>query len=269
LTKNQRNKPDIAWSRGFAAASRFTPPTIMDWANGPPPPEWRLPIDDELMHLARRQRRPVIRSDSAILAEFPALNWDGPYRAVRFFLFDFPIRRLDDAAPKKREIEAAETHLNLIRDIRESIRVYMDKMGRLEFFPALPTKPSKLDEYMKGVRVLEMAMHNIEIMAKLTRRGLRKQNRGGRPPDLWKWDFVSGLANLWRIATGDDASKDLTSPFANFVAEAWASLGDDLPEVSWANQIRRRKDISSAAELVRWVNSKRKFPLKYLHLRKT
>jgi hypothetical protein len=79
------------------------------------------------------------------------------YRAVRFFLFDFSIRRLDDAAPKKREIEAAETHLNLIRDIRESIRVYMDKMGRLEFFPALPTKPSKLDEYMKGVRVLEMA----------------------------------------------------------------------------------------------------------------
>jgi hypothetical protein len=141
-------------------------------------------------------------------------------------------------------------------------------MGRFEFLDVLPTERSQIDEYIKGVRVLEMAMHNVEIMAKLTQGSLRNQNIGGRPPDLWKWDFVSGLANLWRIMTGDDASKDLASPFANFVAATWASLGDDLPEVSWASQIRRRKDISSATELVRWANLKREFPLKYLHLGK-
>jgi hypothetical protein len=73
---------------------------MMNWANGPPPTKWILPIDDELMRLARRQRSPVIRSDSAILDEFPTLNWDGPYRAVRFFLFDFSIRRPDDPAAK-------------------------------------------------------------------------------------------------------------------------------------------------------------------------
>ena len=65
--------------------------------------------------------------------------------------------------------------------------------------------------------------------------------------------------------TGDDASKDLASPFASFVAAAWASLGNDLPEISWASQIRRRRDTLSAAELVRWANFLREFPLKHVH----
>jgi hypothetical protein len=240
---------------------------MMDWGNGPPPTKWRLPIDDELLCLARRERRPVIRSDSAILAEFPTLNWDGPYRAVRFFLFDFSIRRPDDPAPKKHMREATEAHLNLFRDIRESIRAYMDRENKL-FLIALAQGPSQLDE--KGDEVLNMAMRTVEVLAKFTQESLRNQKRdGGRPPTLWKSDFVSGLANLWRIVTGDDASKDLASPFATFVAATWASLGDDLPEISWTSQISRRKDISSAAELVRWANLKREFPLKYLHLGKS
>ena len=263
------NKPDLDWPRGFAAASRFTPPTMMDWGNGPPPTQWRLPIDDELMRLARRQRRPVIRSDSTILAEFPTLNWDGPYRAVRFFLFDFSIRRPDDPAPKKRMREVTEAHLNLFRDICKSIRAYMDREDKLLVI-ALAQGPSQRDEFIKGDEVLNMAMRKVEFLAKLTQESLRNQKRGGgRPPTLWKSDFVSGLANLWRIVTGDDASKDLASPFATFVAATWASLGDDLPEISWNSQISRRKDISSAAELVRCANLKREFPLKYLHLGKS
>jgi hypothetical protein len=99
--------------------------------------------------------------------------------------------------------------------------------------------------------------------------GFRNKNKGDRPQDLWKSDFVSGLGNLWRIVTGNNASKDLDSPFADFVAATWATLGDDLPEISWASQLRRRKNISSPAELVRRANSKREFPLKYLHLEKS
>jgi hypothetical protein len=239
---------------------------MMDWGNGPPPTKWRLPIDDELMRLARRQRRPVIRSDSAILAEFPMLNWDGPCRAVRFFLFDFSIRRPDDPAPKKHMREATETHLNLFRDIHESIRAYRDRDNQY-FFITLAPEPSQLDEFFKGHEVLNMAMRQVEVLMKLTQESLRNHKTdAGRPPTLWKSDFVSGLANLWRIVTGDDPSKDSASPFADFVAATWESLSDDLSEISWASQISRRKDTSSAAELVSWANSKREFPIKYLHL---
>jgi hypothetical protein len=71
----------------------------------------------------------------------------------------------------------------------------------------------------------------------------------------------------WRIMTGENASKDLAAPFASFVSTAWASLGKDLPEISWANQIRRRKDTLSAAELVSWVDRIREFPVKQFRLR--
>jgi hypothetical protein len=239
----------------------------MGWGNGPPPTKWRLPVDDELMRLARRERRPVIRSDSAILAEFPTLNWDGPYCAVRFFLFHFSIRRPDDRAPKKYMREATETHLNLFRGIHESIRAYMDRENKL-FIVAL--SEGQTAEFIESEAVFDRAMHKAEFLVKHIQEILRTQKSdGGRPPTLWKSDFVSGLANLWRIVTGEDASKDPTSPFAGFVAATWESLDDDLPEVSWASQIRRRKDISSAADLVSWANSTREFPLKYLHLRKS
>jgi hypothetical protein len=73
----------------LAVGPRLIPTTIISWANSLPPNQCRLPIDDELTILARRKRRPFIRSDPVILAEFPTLNWDGPYRATRYYLFGF------------------------------------------------------------------------------------------------------------------------------------------------------------------------------------
>jgi hypothetical protein len=89
LARRRNNKQDVELPPLLTAGSRLIPPTVMDWANGPPPTQWRLPIDKDLMSLVSRKRGPVIRSDSAIVAEFTSLDWDGPYRAVRFFLFDF------------------------------------------------------------------------------------------------------------------------------------------------------------------------------------
>jgi hypothetical protein len=70
-------------------APRLIPPTIMSWADSPPPTQYRLPIDDELMLLAGGNRRLGLRSRSVILTEFPTLNWDGPYRAARYYLYEF------------------------------------------------------------------------------------------------------------------------------------------------------------------------------------
>jgi hypothetical protein len=106
------------------------PSTMTDWENGPPPPKLRLPIDEELMLLAGRRRSPAVRSDSAILAEFPGLNWDGPYRASRLFLFAFSISfRMDEAAYLRKIIREIKTHSNLLSEIRKSICAYIDEVG--------------------------------------------------------------------------------------------------------------------------------------------
>jgi hypothetical protein len=105
-------------------------------------------------------------------------------------------------------------------------------------------------------------------LKKFTEDALTEHKKNGRLPNYSKAYFVTGLANLWRIMTGEDASRDLAAPFATFVSAAWASLGKDLPEISWANQIRRRKDTLSAAELVTWVDQIRHFPVKQFHFAK-
>jgi hypothetical protein len=120
-------------------------------------------------------------------------------------------------------------------------------------------------EWKKNLLSLRTAINNVEILQKITQEALMANERDGRPPNLWKLDFVTGLGYLWRIMTGGNVSSDLSSPFAAFVATAWTSLGDDLPEISWATQIRRRKDVPSAEELVRWANFLREFPLKHVH----
>jgi hypothetical protein len=125
--------------------------------------------------------------------------------------------------------------------------------------------PSQSKEWKKNLLLLRTAISNVEILEKITQEALMANERDGRPPNLWKLDFVTGLGYLWRIMTGGNVSSDLSSPFAAFVATAWTSLGDDLPEISWATQIRRRKDVPSAEELVRWANFLREFPLKHVH----
>jgi hypothetical protein len=104
---------------------------------------------------------------------------------------------------------------------------------------------------------VKKAIGNAEFLEQFARESLGGAEKGGRPPIYWKSDFVLDLAELWRIMTGHDASKDSASPFSSFVAAAWASLGNDLPEVSWTSQIRRREEIPSAAKLVERANSVR------------
>jgi hypothetical protein len=250
---------------------------MTDWANGPPPAQSRLPVDDELMLLARRKRRPIIRSDTAILAEFPSVDWDGPYRAARLFLFYFYILRQgwdSDSAYRRNVFRQAEAHIDLLSDIRKSMRIYLDEIksdphsifvlavakdgSRLE---EVAKDGSRLKEWIKDVRSLRTAHTKVGRLEKFTEEAVRDEKKSGRPPDYSKSHFVTGLANLWRIMTGDDASKDLAGPFASFISAAWASLDKDLPEISWASQIRRRRDTLSAAELVAWVDQIRAFPV--------
>ena len=60
---NHRYELDALREKVLAAAHRITPSTMMGWANDPPPIRCRLAIDDVLTSLARRKRRPFIRSD--------------------------------------------------------------------------------------------------------------------------------------------------------------------------------------------------------------
>ena len=218
------------------------------------------------MLLVSRKRRPVIRSDSAIVAEFPSLDWDGPFRAVRFFLFAFWLDRRDwesRLAQKRKTLKQAEAHIALLSDVRKSVRTYLDEIENGPFLLFASTKKGqRLGEWLSTTRSLHSAVIKIERLETFTKDALADQKKNGRPPNYSKSHFVTGLANLWRIMTGDDASKDLAAPFASFVSAAWASLGKDLPEISWANQIRRRKDTLSAAELVSWVDQIREFPVK-------
>ena len=236
----------------------------MGWTNDPPPILWRLPIDHELMLLASRERRPCIRSDSAILAEFPTLNWDGPYRAARFYLYGFLWFGMEDStALRVRSNRNIQTIIDLLRDIQISIRVYVDTIEGL-YDPKrwCRAETSRKTAWDKNFEALKKAIGNAEFLEKIAQKALGDYEKGGRPPAYWKSDFVSQLAELWRIMTGQGASKDLSSSFASFVSAAWASLGSELPETSWDSQIRRREEARSAAELVESANSLREHALK-------
>jgi hypothetical protein len=235
----------------------------MDWADGRPPSQCRLPIDSELMLLVSRRRKPVIRDDSAIVAEFPSLEWDGPYRAVRFFLFEYFLNKqgLDTGSERRRKIlQQAEAHMDLLSDAGKSIDTYLDDTEG-EYVLLFD---SRLGEWYRIKRSLRAAVTKIERLKKFTQDALTTHKKDGRPQNYSKSYFVRGLANLWRIMTGEVASKDMSAsaPFASFISEAWASLGADLPEISWASQIRRREETLSAAELVSWFNQMREFPVK-------
>lgn len=230
----------------------------MDWANDPPPKRCRLSIDEVLTSLARRKRRPFIRSESAILAEFPTLDWDGPYRAARYYLFHFLMFGMDDTTKSHmREMRRAKADIKLLCDIQEFIHVYVDRNKKLA------NLGREYPELYRNFDGLKKAIRNAEFLEQCAQQSLREYQKGGRPPAYWKKEFVSRLAQLWRVMTGCVASTDLTSQFASFVSAAWTCLGDDLPETSWDTHIRRREGAPSATELVQSANLVRDTAITY------
>ena len=209
------------------------------------------------MLLAGENCRLSLRSRSVILTEFPTLNWDGPYRAARYYLYEFSASGIydDDTEYQRNKIKTNKAYIDLLSDIQISIRRYVEKID-LKGTPSFEQN-SRWIAWYENFLALKKAIGNAEFLEQFARESLGGAEKGGRPPIYWKSGFVSDLAELWRIMTGHDASKDLASPFSSFVAAAWASLGNDLPEVPWTNQIRRREEIPSAAKLVERANSVR------------
>jgi len=150
--------------------------------------------------------------------------------------------------------------IKLLTDIQRSIHVFVDVMEEAYGPEVLQSRK----EWYRNFDALKKSIRNAEFLEKIARSSFQGYEKGGRPPASWKSNFVSELGQLWRVMTGYAASRDLTSPFALFVSAAWTSLGNDLPEISWDSQIRRRVDASSSgAELVEWANGVRKVSLDY------
>jgi hypothetical protein len=163
----------------------------------------------------------------------------------------------------RKNLKQAEAHIDLLGDVSKSIRTYIGAEDKDWYWLVLLGSSSvpRYMEFCSATQSLEAAVTNVERLKQLTEDALRELKKNGRPPNHSKSLFVDRLADLWRIMTGDDASKDLAAPFASFVSEAWASLGKDLPEMSWAKQIRRRKDTSSAEQLVYWFDERRELAI--------
>ena len=66
---------------------------------------------------------------------------------------------------------------------------------------------SRLEEWLSNFRSLQAAITNVEHLKKFTEDALRDEEKNGRPLNYSKSHFVTGLANLWRIMTGEDALK--------------------------------------------------------------
>jgi hypothetical protein len=183
------------------------------------------------MLLAGENRRPGLRSPSAILVEFPALKWDGPHRAARYYLYNFSTVGIydDDTEYQRNRIKSTKAHIDLLNDIRISIRRYVEKIEEfyLKGTPSFQQNSREMAWYENFVALKE-AIGNAEFLEKFARESLGGAEKGGRPPIYWKSDFVSDLAELWRVMTGDDPSKDPASPFASLVTTAWASLAPNI-----------------------------------------
>src|ERR1700677_1684420 len=68
---------------------RLIPASIVNWGTEIPQTRHRLPIDEEISSLLKRNTRPIIRSHAYIKNEFPELIYEGPYRQIRYYMYIF------------------------------------------------------------------------------------------------------------------------------------------------------------------------------------
>jgi hypothetical protein len=193
-----------------------------------------LPIDKFITTLARRKRKPRLRSPDDL-------------RSQRFGECPYAMARLGVA----KAIEAATLN-NSFEGLRTFTTSKLKDLKRE--LPALDLGLLNASNHIGAISASQVCYHELDLgnllilqdrllaaliairdsMPQIEALHLeRSQHRG----NLWRQRFVGSLFRIWWALTGNDPSSSST-PFLEFVEACWSSLSSNsLPEVSWESAI--------------------------------
>lgn len=218
-----------------------------------PPQTLRLDIDDVIEKLLKRNASPKIsKSDNEPCV---GLRLWGPFDLARSHLLNFGAWCLNPPEDEQRNLR-----LNSMLGEIKSARSLLEKLlsrDRLNFL-GIPNQTFKqigsdsdiyweafyrkteatLNGLMATANDLAFLSDTIELELMVSS---EHKQRTGRPRDIWKAEFVSYLAHLWRVLTREEASRSPASLFGEFVDAAWRSFDENVPEVSFDRAIRERR----------------------------
>ncbi len=207
------------------------------------PSQLRLPLDDIVEELRHRSRSPQLLPEWKEPKNIKILNLYIRYRLADCFL------AVSKADPRNRD-DAIEHIMDFLEHARQ-VQVQADKFHRtyrtgtstlptfnrgidaedasLRFQSALQTE-SYLIHFLRGLNeMMGWAYDDLDDVAPA---------RGGRPRLSWRYDFIAGLAGLWRQITSREPSYKPDGLFTRFVEAAWQSGGSDMPTVPWDDIVR-------------------------------
>lgn len=205
------------------ARSRLLANGWTDWRDGFPPPEYRLPVDQQLAQLTA-----VIPSPSEVRARYPK-NWVSPEKG-------WPSHEI--AARVQLSWYAEVEFQNSITHAADEALLARGQLDRLRahekaFAECLRLNPTDMEVRSRLEQVLtDMAKVTAQLRAS-------RPSEGGRPAQNWKAWFVYRVAGFWHIITGEQPSTSPDGPFAKLVAAAWNSFNPKIPEVDWDSFVGR------------------------------
>jgi predicted HicB family RNase H-like nuclease len=201
------------------------------------PRHLRLQIDDKIDELRQRTRSPRLSPDLKTPEWLKELN-----RFVRFRLADC-FRDVSKADPRNRD-DARQHTLAYLTDARK-LQVEADQfltecrgsttlsvfnrgldpdVASARFQTALLAERELLGFLKKLSEMIGWAYDDLDDIAPAY---------GGRPRLNWRYDFIAGLADLWRLIADQEPSFKSDGLFAQFVEAAWQSGGKDMPRMEW------------------------------------
>lgn len=226
----------IRWQFGDVAArllgGRTQPNPPSDWLCWKEPTP-ALSIDDQITSLIRRNAHPRLRSRS----ELDPIAC--PYYGARFAIAVAVDAATATAGADPTEMakrcrvqeEAARQATEAIATISETL---LQSSHRPE--PRLPRlkSPELIGAYKTALMLRQMGTFE-RIAADARQWQTFYQRARGEPFDTWRLTFVAELGFAWATLTGVRPARN--EWFADFIADAYASIADD--EVWWDRAIRR------------------------------
>lgn len=207
------------------------------------PHDLRLPIDDVVDQLRGRKHPPQITVFRTNVANQHRLNAFARYRIAVAF------RAANRSDSRNLDIRQADT-LDFINDAQALQGVALDFINKYYSPGSMIPRVSKIEDraafesYMKSVRSsrenLNLFLSHLNEITGIAYEDLASipPSRVGRPKQLWKYNFVAVISDLWFNLTGKRPSPKPSSFFIRFVEAAWLSGGDDMPEVFWEETVR-------------------------------
>jgi hypothetical protein len=210
--------------------------------------DW-LPIDDFIEKLRRRNRPPKLRPKDDGSRESLVL-WEvlGPHNLIRAHLgIALQQAAFRDPERRQRSIDDAKSFIGNALELKEAILEFAEEENphgfRFSTFCDGQPPEEKSRRYRISIDLEKSLLGAVNYLTEMEKWAWENYNslsppEGGKPKIEWRHEFVSFMAHTWWVFTGKQAPVGPNTLFMEFVEIAWASGGDQLPEISWEATVR-------------------------------